>query len=75
MLLTNNKVFKKEVKSVPEFASHLDVTSSAIYTAIANDKIDYCLIAGHKTIVMTARTKAYKPNESSKRAYSYTSKK
>jgi hypothetical protein len=67
MLLSNEQVFKKEVKSVGEFAKALSVSGSAIYTALVNGKIDYCIIAGHKMIVLTRLTKAYKPNESPRR--------
>lgn len=66
-LLTQAQVLKQEVQSVTEFAKALSISNSAVYTACANDKLDYAVICNHRVIVMTKLTKTYKPNESPRR--------
>ncbi len=64
MEFTEQQILKKEIRSVAEFARELNISSSAVSYCIANDSIDYCILRGKYYIVLTTRTRSYKPNES-----------
>lgn len=69
MLLTNKQVFKVETLSVSEFATKYGngITSHAVYYAMDNDLVDYVTLGDRRYVVMTKRTKQYKPNDSPSR--------
>ena len=67
MLLTADKILKKEIHSIKDFAGILNISLTAVYSAIANEHIDYTTIGTTKFIVMTKLTKEYKPNKSPRR--------
>jgi hypothetical protein len=63
MQLETKSVLKKEISSVSKFAAAINSTPSAIYQAMANDKLDYVEIDGIKFVVMTKHTREYSPNK------------
>jgi len=68
MKITEASISSK-VYTVKDFIEkfHPGLTQSAIDYAILNDKIDYCQPSRDRFIVLTKKTKSYKPNKSKKR--------
>ena len=61
-----------ELQSLMQFReSHGNIKNQAVHYAMQNDLIDYILVgsgkAGTRMIVLTEKTKTYKPNNSAKR--------
>lgn len=61
--LETHEVLRKEVQTVKSFADSLAVSSSAVYYAIREFKVDFCVIEGTTYIVMTPFTRQYTPNK------------
>lgn len=65
MELAQDKVMKLEVLSVTDFAVKYggNVSSQALYYAMDKDNIDFIRIGNDRFVVMTEKTKTYRPNE------------
>lgn len=61
-VLEANKVFKKEVMSVKDFAAKRGVSSQAVHYAISKDFIDSVSVGFEVLVVMTKKTMDYLEN-------------
>lgn len=69
MELAEDKVFKIPIYSISDFAKKFanGVQTQSVHYAMDNGIIDFIKIGTRKYVVMTAKTKEYKPNSSPRR--------
>jgi hypothetical protein len=71
MEIKHSEIFKPEIEvlSITEFIDKYNpgITTQAVDYAMKHDNIDFTWIGTDRYVVMTKKTRAYKPNESSTR--------